>query len=464
MLALVGVGLFSGAIVGRAPAAGARAAAVQKLQVLPAGPGDIAVTLAGKAEQQCFGPDGAGQDVDCHYDVEPGATVTLEAKPHSPEEGRTYSFVRWSDGDCWTTNPCKFVMPNEPASIAAIFSPAEVQISIAGNVGSRITGPAPPGGKPIDCQLSDNGGGPCFGWFPVGTPITLKVESGNFTAWHRYCEGSEKTCSFVTAGYAWINAEFDHLGGDGIPQKLDAPLKVMVSGGGNVTSSRSQYTAQSINCPATCAANYTFGEPVVLTAASGAVASWGKACAGAPTTCAIAAGTYREVVVAFAAPPATTTTTTTTTTSTATTATTATTTVATTTKKPPVAQRPRSASSQAARAGRSRSRSPSGGRRRGGHSCSRARRRSARGSSRSRRDGACPAEAGAPSTERLVRATDAARRQRRRRRRADPQPAHPLEAGIPAAGVSVRWSSATTGELMAPALEVGLLQVLLYRP
>ena len=62
MLALVGVGLLSGAIVGRAPAAGARAAAVQKLQVLSPGPGDIAVSYPGNADQ-CDGADGAGQDV-----------------------------------------------------------------------------------------------------------------------------------------------------------------------------------------------------------------------------------------------------------------------------------------------------------------------------------------------------------------------------------------------------------------
>ena len=52
-------------------------------------------------------------------------------------------------------------------------------------------GSGAPGGKPIDC---DDGGGTCFGWFPVGTPIKLEVKSGNFRAWHRWCEGSEKTC------------------------------------------------------------------------------------------------------------------------------------------------------------------------------------------------------------------------------------------------------------------------------
>jgi hypothetical protein len=330
-------------MAGRAPAAGERVAAVQKLQVLAPGPGDIAVSYPGKAEQ-CDGAFGAGQEEDCSYDVEAGATVTLEAKPHAPDpdNGGARSFVRWSDGDCWTTNPCKFVMPNEPVSMVAIFSPAEVRIRITGNVGSRITGPAPPGGVPIDCQVSDDGGGPCSGWFPVGTPITLKVESGNFTAWHRYCEGAEKICTFLTAGHAWINAEFDHLGGDDIPQKIDAPLKVKVSGGGTVTSSKSPDTAQSINCPANCTADFKYGEPVVLTAASGTLANWGRACSGAPKTCAMAAGTYREVTVAFAAAPTTTTPTTTTPTTTTPTTTTPTTTTPTTTtptsKKQPVAQ------------------------------------------------------------------------------------------------------------------------------
>jgi len=228
---LFGFGLLAGALLGRAPAAGAHGAVAQNLQVLAPGPGDVGVSYSGKADT-CEGGFGAGQDHDCTYGVDPGVTVTLEAKPHKPEEGRTYSFVRWSDEACWTTNPCKFVMPSEPVSMVAIFSPAEVRIRITGNVGSRITGPAPPGGQPIDCQVSNTGGGPCGGWFPVGTPITLEVKSGNFTRWHRYCEGTDKTCSFVTAGYARINAAFDHAGGDTIPQPLDAPLKVTVSGGG----------------------------------------------------------------------------------------------------------------------------------------------------------------------------------------------------------------------------------------
>jgi hypothetical protein len=156
--------------------------------------------------------------------------------------------------------------------------------------------------------VSDDGGGPCFGWFPVGTPITLKVESGNFTAWHRYCEGNDKTCTFVTAGHAWINAEFDHLGGDGIPQKIPAPLEVKVSGDGTVTSSKSPDTGQSLSCPSNCTAMFKYGEPVVLTAANGTVTDWGKTCSGAPKTCSLAAGTYREVTVAFSAAPKTTTT------------------------------------------------------------------------------------------------------------------------------------------------------------
>ena len=87
-----------------------------------------------------------------NYDVEAGATVTLKAEPDldskpdppDPQRGGERSFVRWSDEDCWTTNPCEFVMPNEPVSMVAIFSPAEVEISIASNNGGRITGPAPP--------------------------------------------------------------------------------------------------------------------------------------------------------------------------------------------------------------------------------------------------------------------------------------------------------------------------------
>ena len=100
-----------------------------------------------------MGASGAGQVEDkCNYDVEAGATVTLKAEPDldskpdppDPQRGGERSFVRWSDEDCWTTNPCEFVMPNEPVSMVAIFSPAEVEISIASNNGGRITGPAPP--------------------------------------------------------------------------------------------------------------------------------------------------------------------------------------------------------------------------------------------------------------------------------------------------------------------------------
>jgi hypothetical protein len=347
---LFGLGLLAGALLGRAPAAGAHGAAVQTLHVLSPGAGDVLVSYSGKQLDPCQGGSGAAQVGECDDPVDSGVTVTIQAKEHDAEvvDGVTqkYSFVRWSDEACWTTNPCKFVMPSEPVTMVAIFSPAEVHLQISSKLASEITFTAPPGGKPIDCQTSANGGGTatadCSGFFPVGTPITLEVKKGNFTAWHRYCAGTDKTCSFVTAGSAWINAEFDQAKGDNIPQKIDVPVKVQVTGSGTVTSSHSQYTDDALNCPSSCTAAFKFGEPVVFTAASGEVANWGKACSGAPKTCAIAAGTYRSVNVAFAAPPTTTTITTTTTTTAAATTTTATTSAqpvtTTTVKRPPVVQ------------------------------------------------------------------------------------------------------------------------------
>ena len=57
-----------------------------------------------------------------HRHAQGGAGPGLEAGSTRPQRGGERSFVRWSDEDCWTTNPCEFVMPNEPVSMVAILA------------------------------------------------------------------------------------------------------------------------------------------------------------------------------------------------------------------------------------------------------------------------------------------------------------------------------------------------------
>jgi hypothetical protein len=353
---LLGLGFLAAALVSRAPASGVHiVAATQTLQVVPYGPGSVSISSknAGVLAGCDDNGGGAGNLNDCQQPVAVGDTVTLSAVPRDPEEGRTYSFSRWSDPDCWTQNPCVFVMPDEPVSIAPIFGPAEFHLNIrqAGS-SALVTGTNDKGLPNIDCGGGGDDHTVCSVWYPVGTTVRLTA-SGNFTGWYRDCYGTDPTCTITTEGWIWVNATFDARGDDNIPDKVDAPLKVKISGaaGGKVTSSKSPSTGEQIDCssPATCRALYKFGEPVTLTAAGNAdLTSWGRACSGTPTTCRLAAGTYQRVDVTFAARATTTTQTTTqqtttrqtttqTTTTTATGTNSSTTTRTTTTSKTPLA-------------------------------------------------------------------------------------------------------------------------------
>jgi len=281
--------------------------------VVPAGPGTVKVTPAGGGNPQCS-DGGLLTPIACSYSFTPGSTVTLEAAPRPTDPNGPYSFVRWSDEDCGTANPCALVVPDDPApfTIAAFFSPAELRVKVTNNQPGQgngvITGTGPPGGPAINCGRVQ-GTQVCGGWYPFGSQVTLTVASGAFTGWHRNCDGLSSTCTLTTAGYAWINPEFDGNGEDGsLPQKVSSFVKVAVGGatGGAVTSSKSPGTGEAIACPGTCIARFYFGEPVQLTAAGAAVlSSWGQACQGAGSTCSFAAGTYSPVKATFSAAPST---------------------------------------------------------------------------------------------------------------------------------------------------------------
>jgi hypothetical protein len=334
---LLGLGFLASVLVTRAPAAGVRVLAdSQTLQVVPYGPGSVSISSknAGVLAGCDDNGGGAGNLNDCQQPIAVGDTVTLSAVKRPDEEGRTYSFSRWSNPDCWTQNPCVFVMPDEPVSIAPIFGPAEFHLNIRQSGSSAlVTGTNDKGLPNIDCGGGGDDHTVCSVWYPVGTAVTLTA-SGNFTGWYRDCYGTDPTCTIITEGWTWVNATFDARGDDNIPDKVDAPLKVKVSGasGGKVTSSKSPSTGEQIDCssPESCRALYKFGEPVTLTAAGNAdLTSWGRACSGTPTTCRIAAGTYQRVDVTFAARATTTTQTTTQQTTTRQTTTQSTTTTAT---------------------------------------------------------------------------------------------------------------------------------------
>ena len=126
-LALLGAGFVSGVGVSGFPrstdyAAAAPAQGPHTLQIIPAGPGTVKYTPAGgnpsndcdTGASQIAQNNSAFSAFHCEQTYTANQTVTLQAIP-SPtgpgDEGRVYSFVRWSADECAGQNPCRLVMP-----------------------------------------------------------------------------------------------------------------------------------------------------------------------------------------------------------------------------------------------------------------------------------------------------------------------------------------------------------------
>lgn len=141
-----------------------------------------------------------------------------------------------------------------------------------------------PGG--IDCGSS------CLAYFLAGSTVTVTAspdEGSTLAKWDYSCTGSGG-CSIPMNDNRAVKATFNVAA---------VKLTVTKTGPGAVKSSPT-----GIDCGSTCAADFSWGTPVTLTATAGpgsSLLAWGGACSGAGPTCAVTLKTPASVSVTFGA-------------------------------------------------------------------------------------------------------------------------------------------------------------------
>jgi uncharacterized repeat protein (TIGR02543 family) len=182
----------------------------------------------------------------------------------SPAEG--WTFVGWG-GDCsGTGSTCTFNRADgSSVSVSATFDssgPYELSVSRSGNGSGSVSGSG------ISCPST------CSATIDKGTSVTLAASAAKgstFTGWSGACSGTG-SCSFTMDGPKDVSATFS------LPETPTYELTVSKAGTGTGTVS-----GDGIDCGSTCAASYTQGTSVTLTATAAADSTfvgWGGACSG----------------------------------------------------------------------------------------------------------------------------------------------------------------------------------------
>ena len=206
-----------------------------------------------------------------------GAVVTLTA---TPAAGST--FTGWSGGGCSGTGAC-VVTVAAATTVSATFTVPTVTLTVAraGTGGGTITS-APSGiGCPVTCVAS----------YAPGTRVTLTAQAdvgSSFGGWSGGgCSGTG-TCVVTLDTSTAVTATFT---------QQFFTLTVTTVGPGSVSSSPS-----GINCGTVCAAGFSPGTSVTLTASTGAGATfsgWSGACAGTGAFCTVAMTGFKSVTATF---------------------------------------------------------------------------------------------------------------------------------------------------------------------
>ena len=156
---------------------------------------------------------------------------------------------------------------------------SQVQLTLAVSGTGTVT--SSPAG--ISCPSA------CTASFPPGTTVTITpipASGFNFAGFGGACTGS--SCKLVLSSNQSVSAIFT----------ATAQLMVTVSGSGTVAS-----TPAGINCPTTCAASFTPGTTVTLSAAPAAgftFSGFSGACSGASCQVALSSGQNASVSATFA--------------------------------------------------------------------------------------------------------------------------------------------------------------------
>jgi len=209
-------------------------------------------------------PAGINCGGDCSENYLSGTSVTLSA---AADPGST--FAGWSGEGCTGTGSCVVSM-TAARSVTATFGTATQNYNLTVNRTGSGTGTVTSSQTGIACGID------CSEAYPSGSSITLNAAAdpgSSFTGWSGDCSGTGSCVVSMTAARS-VTATFDTA-------TVTHELTVNRSGGGSgtVTSSPS-----GISCGASCAANYTAGTIVTLSAAAGAGSSFsgwnGGGCSG----------------------------------------------------------------------------------------------------------------------------------------------------------------------------------------
>ncbi len=220
----------------------------------------------------------------CSASYPAGTQVSLSANPASG------SILASWNGDCFGTGVCLISISSVAAqSAVATFNsensdtiPLTVSLSGLGN-GSVTSSPSG-----INC------GSDCAGSFPPGTQVSLTAvaeEGSVFAGWSGGgCSGTG-VCTVSSQSPESVSAAFN---------LASYPLRVSVSGNGEVTSSPAGIDCRAGNS-GDCLASFALGTTVSLTAEPAVGSSfvgWGQNCSG-NGNCSIAINSAQSVSAAF---------------------------------------------------------------------------------------------------------------------------------------------------------------------
>jgi hypothetical protein len=253
-----------------------------------AGPLGLTVAIAGTGSGTVTSsPGGIACPPACSTQFAPGTDVTLTA---APAAGST--FVGWSGGGCSGTGPCRIRITTDPVTVTATFAgPQGLTVAIAGTGTGTVTS-SPPG---ISCPTT------CSAPFATGTVVTLTAAPGagsTFAGWSGGgCSGTGP-CAVTVSGSVVVTATFT---GPPAMVTLTVAKAGTAAGTGTVTSA-----PPGINCGGTCAAQFTSGTPVMLTATADPdtfFIGWsGGGCPASPTPCNLVLTANTNVTAIFEQP------------------------------------------------------------------------------------------------------------------------------------------------------------------
>ncbi len=255
------------------------AAATERDAALPSATTDAATSvtatgakLNGRSTLNCSGSRGFKLAYPDHVASLSGAagsgTSAFALTVTSLQPGTAYAYTAFATdcGGTATGNPVQFT------------TLARVSLTISGS--GKVTGG-------ISCTAS------CSADVKNGQQISLTATpsaGSKFVSWGGQCAGQTQTCSVSPTGTASISVTFGAV----------RTLTVTKSGDGTGTVSTA---AGEIACGSTCAASFTAGASVVLTAtpsSDSVFGGWSGGCTGTALTCTVALASDQMVTATFA--------------------------------------------------------------------------------------------------------------------------------------------------------------------